>query len=104
MKYPADIISHETGAYGRIHLGHNLDREYLLKDLIDANIDSAPAGGLFVSEVFFRYVPRVMWCEYLGGCDQEGEWHSHWCPATPNAKHAMTIASWVHGFTGERVA
>lgn len=81
MKYPATIVDDDLG-WGRIHLGHGLDREFLRRELFEANVEDPPHddSDIVVEEVFYKYLPRIKRCsDYLiGGCDLEGEWHDHW--------------------------
>ncbi|MEB3023450.1 MULTISPECIES: hypothetical protein [Mycolicibacter] len=93
-QYPADIIIHDDD-WGRIHLGHNLDRDMLRQELLEANVDT-PHVGITVEEGHFRYLPRVKWCAnyIMGGCDQEGDCHSHWYPVKPQPGSAMTVVTW----------
>lgn len=92
MKYPADIVTDD--GWGRIHNGHGLNRDELRRDL-EHHVGHRGIGeGLQAQEVYFRYVPRIKWCD-SGFCEQEGEWHSHWVEVRPNPNRAYTIAHWV---------
>ncbi|MDD4865580.1 MAG: hypothetical protein PHQ28_00120 [Mycobacterium sp.] len=98
MNYPADILNND-GEWGRVHLGHSLDREQLRKDLLESNVETPPRddAGIVVEEVHFGYLPRVKWCaDYvMGGCDLAGEWHSHWYSVQPQRpENAMTLVRW----------
>lgn len=97
MKYPANIIDNDRG-WGRIHLGHGLDREHLRRDLYAANLEAPPDddSDIEVDEVYYGYRPRVKWCaDYGQPCGQEGDWHGHWYTVhSHRADNAMTIAHW----------
>lgn len=90
--YPADIVSEDTG-WGRIHEGHGLSVASLKADY-EHCAGGVPDGcALTVDEVWFGFVRRVKWCEpYIGwGCDQEGDWHSHWYAVRPAPGFAYTV-------------
>lgn len=96
MKYPADIVTND-GEWGRVHLGHDLNREMLREDLLDSGVADPPFddAGIEVDQVHFRYAPRVKWCaDYGGPCDLEGQWHGHWHSVLPHPERAMTIVLW----------
>lgn len=92
MKYPNDIVMDE--GWARIHRGHNLTLDVLQRDLIDHGGYAAHGQQMTIQEVHFGYAPRIKWCAPMGGCDQEGEWHSHWYEVKPNDRSAFTIVSW----------
>lgn len=94
MNYPADIVNDDYG-WHRIHRGHGLDRETLLADLIEHT--GEPHGrGFGVQEVWMSFHPRVKNCRDFDGfgCDNEGDWHSHWFAAEKGRGEALTIAYW----------
>ncbi|AVR76723.1 hypothetical protein SEA_DUCHESSDUNG_53 [Mycobacterium phage DuchessDung] len=98
MKYPSDIVDY-SGRWGRVHRGHNLDHEMLRRDL-EVSVGPPPLDRrLDTREVYFRWIPRIMWCADYGGCDLEGEWHSHWVDVKPSPERAMTVVYW--SATGE---
>lgn len=94
MQYPTDIVTDD--GWSRIHQGHGLNVDELALDLADSQGDPLPGQQLHAEETHLRLVPRVKWCERLDGwpCDNEGEWHSHWCAVRPNDHSAYTIVSW----------
>lgn len=95
MKYPNDIVNEDYGLH-RIHKGHGLDRDMLLVDLEEHGDRRRAGDELVVREVYLRYVPRVKWCQNLDGwgCDDEGQWHSHWVEIKPHPDHAFTVVHW----------
>ena len=69
-----------------VFTGHGIDVEEIRRDLCTENFEFA--------EMYFRFIPRLKWCERFGAwpCDFEGEWHSHYIPVKPNPDYAITIA------------
>lgn len=95
MKYPADIVNDDYG-WHRIHQGHGLDRDMLRADLIEHSYEPRSGGELAVDEVWMTFHPRVKNCSNFDGfgCDNEGEWHSHWVAAEEGRGEALTLAYW----------
>ena len=104
MKYPTDIVVDNLTAWRRIHRGHDLDVDMLRRDLAEAQGDEPTATGVKVDEVWLRYVPRVKWCAAVDGwgCDEQGEWHSHWFATMPGTGDAFSIAGWEFAAGGAR--
>lgn len=92
MKYPADIVT-DDGRWGRIHKGHGLCSGELQRDL-EQSVDLQLGEQLETRECHLRWIPRLMWCADYGGCELEGEWHSHWVSVQPSPEAAFTIATW----------
>lgn len=93
VDYPCDIFL-ESGSIGRIHMGHDLDAEKLLADLSWSIGEAPPGRQLSVTQERFAFQPRVKWCSRHDGfgCDNEGEWHSHWFAARTG--DPFTVVSW----------
>lgn len=87
VEYPTSIVTDD--GWGVIFQGHGLALAEIL-----AGLDPEPSQGVpEVREVHMAFVPRVKHCsKYDGwGCDQEGEWHSHWFATKPGVGTEFTI-------------
>ncbi|QDM57121.1 hypothetical protein SEA_WHACK_58 [Rhodococcus phage Whack] len=96
MSYPTDYFDFTTETFGRIHEGHNLDRDALMADLVEARWNQ-PGKQMQVAEEHLRYHPRLKWCGRMFGwpCDNEGAWHAHWEGVKPDVDTAFTVIQWV---------
>lgn len=93
--YPTNYLDFNSGNWGRIQRGHNLNRTVLEADLRDNGYDRL-RGRMVVEEVHLRYHPRLKWCgDMFGfGCDDEGDWHAHWEAVRPGEDTAFTTVWW----------
>ncbi len=85
-EYPA-LIATDKGL-GAIQRGHGLTPAQVDEAALIVLGKLRPDYTRVIEETYFRWVPRVKWCQRMGEdiCSRQGVWHGHWTPVSPSEK------------------